>query len=86
MLAKRGRLKLALDASLWVQKVLQTEFFEFVPVDNDIATLSARLPESDFPKDPADRMIIATALSLGLPLVSKDQSIRDCTEIEAIWD
>jgi len=35
--------------------------------------------------DPADRVIVATALLLGLPILTKDQPIRDFKGIRSIW-
>ncbi len=36
-------------------------------------------------RDPADRTIVATALILGLPLLTKDDAIRSYDGIESIW-
>lgn len=45
---------------------------------------SVRLP--DFPHaDPADRIIAATALSLGAALVTKDDKLRDYRSLKTIW-
>jgi PIN domain nuclease of toxin-antitoxin system len=49
-----------------------------------IVALAARLPAS-FPKDPADRVITATAMLEGIPLVTADQRIRDAGIVEIIW-
>jgi len=47
---------------------------EFVPVDNAIALRSVNLP-GEFHKDPADRLIVATARRLA-PLVTGDSAIH----------
>ena len=49
-----------------------------------IAALSTQFPE-DFPKDPADRLIAATARAEGLPLVTKDERIRSSPLLRTIW-
>jgi PIN domain nuclease of toxin-antitoxin system len=51
-----------------------------------IADLAVTLPSS-FPRDPADRLIYATALEHDLPLVTKDRAIRDnsAPPSRAIW-
>ncbi len=36
-------------------------------------------------KDMPDRIITATALELGLPLITKDQKITDAQVVEVIW-
>ncbi len=38
-----------------------------------------------FPSDPADRLITATALVLGCPLVTADERIRAANVVETIW-
>jgi PIN domain nuclease of toxin-antitoxin system len=35
--------------------------------------------------DPFDEVIVATALTLGLPLITKDVAITDSQLIEVIW-
>jgi PIN domain nuclease of toxin-antitoxin system len=74
MLERRGRLRLRIPAGLWVEKCERLALFHFVPVDNTIARLAVELPEP-IHADPADRIIIATALSLGATLVTKDRKI-----------
>jgi PIN domain nuclease of toxin-antitoxin system len=74
MLERRGRLELRIPANLWVEKCERLALFHFVPVDNTIARLAVELPEP-IHSDPADRIIIATALSLGATLFTRDQKI-----------
>jgi PIN domain nuclease of toxin-antitoxin system len=60
------------------------EGFEVAAVD---AATMARLmgfPLSVLP-DPWDRMIVATALHLGVPLVTKDRAITATGVVETIW-
>jgi PIN domain nuclease of toxin-antitoxin system len=54
------------------------------PLTLEIAAMSAYLP-SDFPRDPADRAIAATARVEGLPLVTADERILNCRSIKTIW-
>jgi PIN domain nuclease of toxin-antitoxin system len=46
-----------------------------LPITAAVAAESARLGR-DFPKDPADRIIVATARCHGLRLVTADEHIR----------
>jgi PIN domain nuclease of toxin-antitoxin system len=39
----------------------------------------------DLHRDPADRIIIATAMVLGLPLVTKDERMPDYPKVKTIW-
>jgi PIN domain nuclease of toxin-antitoxin system len=39
----------------------------------------------DFHGDPADRLIVATAIDADVPLVTKDKNIRSLRKVAAIW-
>lgn len=54
---------------------------EITPV---VAALAAQFP-ADFPGDPADRLIAATARAEGIPLVTADERIRECPLVETVW-
>ena len=54
------------------------------PVTPEIAALAMRLPEQ-FPKDPADRLIAATAMVEGIALVTADLRIRRSKAVETVW-
>jgi PIN domain nuclease of toxin-antitoxin system len=45
---------------------------------------ASELP-SGFPGDPIDRVIAATSLVVGIPLVTKDQGILAPPRIQTIW-
>jgi PIN domain nuclease of toxin-antitoxin system len=49
-----------------------------------IAALTTHLP-GDFPGDPADRLIAATARAEGLVLVTKDARIRASNFVRTVW-
>jgi len=53
-------------------------------ISPDIAALATHLP-ADFPRDPADRLIAATARAEGVPLVTRDERLRASPVIETIW-
>ena len=83
-LVSRGRLELTMDVTDWIAKSESLPFLQFVPVDNRIALRSTRLPEP-FHADPADRIIVATALSLGGTLVTKDDKLRRYQHVPTTW-
>jgi PIN domain nuclease of toxin-antitoxin system len=83
MLERRGRLELRIPARLWVEKCERLALFHFVPVDNTIAQLAVDLPEP-IHADPADRIIIATALSFGATLVTKDRKILSYPHVRTL--
>ncbi|PRY07498.1 type II toxin-antitoxin system VapC family toxin [Paraburkholderia sp. BL25I1N1] len=84
MLVERERLALSMDVSSWLAKVSEIESVRFVPVDVEIATKSVDLP-GEFHKDPADRMIVATARKFAVPLITKDEKIRAYPHVKTIW-
>lgn len=84
LLVQRKRLKLAMGVTEWVKRSESLPFLRFVPVDNDVALRSVLLPPP-FHSDPADRIIVATAIQLGAVLVTKDEKLRSYPHIEARW-
>ncbi len=84
MLAARGRLQLNRDVADWLADAERVPFLQFVPVDNSIALKSVFLP-SPLHGDPADRMIVATALSLRASLVTRDKKLADYPHVKTIW-
>ena len=85
LLVAKGRLTLSIDVHDWVRKTESLPFVRFLPVDNTIALRSVALP-CPFHADPADRIITATALTTGLPLITKDEKIRACSFVRTIWE
>lgn len=84
MLVKKERLKLTMSAEDWIRKSENLSFLTFLPVDNTILLRSISLPEK-INNDPADRIIIATALLLGAMLITKDSKIRKAKVVDTIW-
>ncbi len=84
LLAKKGRLQFTIDVTDWISRSEKLPFFTFIPVDNNIAVRSVHLSGFVNP-DPADRIIIATALTLGTPVVTKDEKIHAFRDVQAIW-
>lgn len=83
MLVDRGRLVLTMEVGQWLATVTKIQGLRFMPVDTDIAVNAVAL--ADFHKDPADRMIVATARRLSASLVTKDEKIRAYRQIRTIW-
>ena len=81
-LVSRGRIKL--HASLREGLVSIEENFVVFPVTAAVAERSV-LFSRKYPKDPADRIIGATALAHGVELVTADQAIRSSGEVPCIW-
>ena len=58
--------------------------FSVRPINEEIAARAVTLP-ADYPGDPMDRIIGATALVEGLQLITADQAIRRCAAVSTIW-
>ena len=84
LLVAKKRLELTLDVEDWIAKSEALPFMQFVPVDNSIAKKAVNLPQPLHP-DPADRIILATALSIGAPLVTKDKKLLRYPYTRTIW-
>jgi PIN domain nuclease of toxin-antitoxin system len=54
------------------------------PITPEIAALATQFP-NDYPHDPADRLIGATARAEGLALVTRDENIRKSPLLKTIW-
>ena len=81
-LVARGRIKAYGTVETSVR--LLTEGIVVKPITPDIAALAAYFPD-DYPGDPADRLIGATARAEGMRLVTHDAAIRKSSLIRTIW-
>jgi len=54
------------------------------PITAEIAALATQFPE-DYPRDPIDRLIGATARAEGIALVTRDEKIRSSPLLRTIW-
>ena len=75
LLVRKGRLALTMPVDVWIGRSETLPFVRFVPLDNHIAWRSNQLP-GELHEDPADRIIVATALTLGAVLITKDARLR----------
>lgn len=82
--ARRGRLALGRPVEQWLDDLRKMPELRLEPVSAEIAHAAGTLPDS-LHGDPADRIIVATAMSLQAKLVTADQSLRKSTHVESIW-
>jgi PIN domain nuclease of toxin-antitoxin system len=74
MLVERGRIKLLQPIHHWYRDILSFGIKE-IPLFGDIAIESVLL--EGFHSDPADRMIVATAIGKGFTLLTADSKILE---------
>jgi PIN domain nuclease of toxin-antitoxin system len=83
MLVSKGRVDPGVETSAFCHLVLHARRIRVFPTTPEIAAESARI---DLPRgDPADRLIAATASSLGATLVTVDERLRSSGAIETLW-
>jgi PIN domain nuclease of toxin-antitoxin system len=84
MLVAKQRIRLDRPVETWVEQALRLPGLEPVPVDQAVALLATRLPGLP-PPDPADRMILATALVQGCSLLTPDRRMLEYAHVPTLW-
>lgn len=81
---RRGRLQFAVPVGQWLADMRSIPELHLEPVSADIAAVAGDFPEP-MHGDPADRLIAATAVVLGIPLVTGDERLRANPSLKTIW-
>jgi len=79
-----GKRRIQLNASLETFLTEVESRFVVLPITARVCVSAMALP-SAYPKDPADRVIGATALVEGIVLVTADAEIRKSKALRTIW-
>lgn len=82
VLVERGRLTLLPDPKKWIVEATQADAVRLVQIDSAIAEELLTLPRS-MPRDPADRIIAATARALHVPVLTMDRQLLRSGAIHA---
>jgi PIN domain nuclease of toxin-antitoxin system len=83
-LERRGRLAFRIPVTEWLADLRKLPEMTIHPVSDEVAERAGGLGDV-FPGDPADRIIAATALVLGAPLVTHDAKLLDLPNLTAVW-
>lgn len=81
----KGHISLDRDLRVWMRQVLARPSVLLLDLSAEVAIAAGELGEQGFHGDPADRLIVATALHLGAELVTKDAAIRAFTPVRTVW-
>jgi PIN domain nuclease of toxin-antitoxin system len=81
--AAKGRISMDRDVLEWIEDALTVPRVELVPLTPRIAVKATQLGR--FHGDPADRLIVATAILESTTLVTKDRRIRKYPAISTVW-
>ena len=74
MLVSRNRLSLIAQPERWFQRLLSIPGTRLADLSPDILIASSFLP-GEPPRDPADRILLATARDLGATLITRDRQL-----------
>lgn len=84
MLVAKGRLRIDRDVREWIEQASSLPGIEIIPIRPAIAVRSTQLGR-EFQGDPADRLIVATAMTETARVVTKDDRIRAYPAVTAVW-
>jgi PIN domain nuclease of toxin-antitoxin system len=79
LLVARNRLRLLITPQGWFRRVLEAPYVQLAPMTADLLIDSSFLPGTP-PRDPADRIIAATARDHGCTLITRDRALIDYAE------
>lgn len=79
MLVARGRLTMIVKPQLWFERLLDVSNIRLADLSPDLLISSSFLP-GEAPRDPADRIIAATAREYGYTLVTRDRMLLNYAE------
>jgi PIN domain nuclease of toxin-antitoxin system len=74
LLASKGRILVRQDYRRWIERALQEPVMKLQLMTVGIALESSALP-GEFHSDPADRILVATARELNVPIITADARI-----------
>lgn len=84
MLIYKGRILVDIDYLQFIKLVFQSNNYILRSISPEIAELSTQLFQNTN-KDPADRIIAATAIFNNLELITYDKSMRQSRKVRTIW-
>jgi PIN domain nuclease of toxin-antitoxin system len=84
MMVTRGRIELTISPDEWLDYAINKTGLTVLELNSKIALESCNLP-GNFHKDPADRIIVATARVSRSQLITKDQKIIKYPYVTTVW-
>ena len=82
MLERKARIKLDTSLETFLSEIEAR--FVVLPITGQVCVRTLLLPAT-YPSDPADRIIAATALVEGIPLITADRDIQRSKAVQTVW-
>lgn len=79
----RGRAVVEMQLDAWLDSIESHPLLTILPLTAKIAAESVRLGD-DFPNDPADQIIVATARCHNLTLITADERVRKWGKVRVV--
>lgn len=76
-----GKFAFPVSFTQWCRAIDKSDGFELASLDWQDVDEARRLPF----KDPFDCLIAGTAIHLGMPLITRDSTIRESGVVETLW-
>lgn len=84
MMIALGRITPRGTPEAWLTELVERSGVVVKDITAAVATLATQFPQ-DFPADPADRLIAATARAEGMSLVTRDAKLRGSPVLRTVW-
>jgi PIN domain nuclease of toxin-antitoxin system len=84
MMIALGRITPRGTPEAWLTELVERSGVVVKDITPAVATLATQFPH-DFPPDPADRLIAATARAEGMSLVTRDAKLRGSPVLRTVW-
>ncbi|MBC8126730.1 MAG: type II toxin-antitoxin system VapC family toxin [Gloeobacteraceae cyanobacterium ES-bin-144] len=81
--ASSGKLKLKLKPVAWFPRACELHGLQVLSLTAESALAASALPALH--KDPFDRLLIATAITSGLTILTPDEKIRQYPKLKCFW-
>lgn len=83
-LLEKEKIGISCDPLKWLEIALQMPKLRIVPLTSTIAYRSTILPKP-FHNDPADQIIVATAIVENAVILTKDERIHSYKHVQSLW-
>ena len=83
ILIRKGKIRIDQSLENWMEQMTNVYRLDILPITPSIVVRANTF--DDFHPDPADRIIAATSVHHGIPLITKDRLLTSRTDVQTIW-